>query len=77
MFTFNEHSVVFKTMTNGDLCDFLKSLRGFSSVVSTEKGRQYKCLVMQYFTCTLQYTVLQSKKFQFGSRGKCGTVPIC
>ena len=55
MLTFNERSVVFKTTTNGDLCDFLKSFRGFSFVTGAENGRHYKCLVMQYVTCTLQY----------------------
>ena len=41
MLTSNELSVMFRTTTNGDLCDFLR--------------RQYNCYRMQYFACTLQY----------------------
>ena len=29
MLTSNEHSVMFKTMTNGDLCDLLRSFVAF------------------------------------------------
>ena len=31
MLTSNEHSVTFRTTTNGDLCDFLRSVVAFPS----------------------------------------------
>ena len=55
----NEHSVVFRAMTNCDLCDFLRPFCGFLPHQPQINGRQHKCYQMQYFACTLQH------KFQY------------
>ena len=36
MLTYNEHSVMFRTTTNGDLCDFLRSFVAFSLTRGTK-----------------------------------------
>ena len=41
MLTSNEHSVMFRMMTNGDLCNILRSFVTFLPHESQENGRQY------------------------------------
>ena len=59
MLTSNEQSVIVRTMTNGDLCDFLRSSVTFSLKRAKKNSCQYKCHRTQYFEDTLQY------KFQY------------
>ena len=55
MLTSNQHIMMFRTTTNGDLCDFLRSFVAFPHKPQ-KNARQYKCYWTQYFPCTLQYT---------------------
>ena len=55
MLTSNEHSVVFRTMTNGDLCDFLRSVVAFSFTSHRKKAANIndtECNIYIYiYTC--------------------------
>ena len=59
MLTSNEHSMMFRTTTNGNLCNILRSFVAFLPQESEENGHQNKYYETQYFAFTLQY------KFQY------------